>query len=62
MLLLNQEGFCYHPKCLDLKITHLCFADDLFIFANATLQAINEVKNVLDQFYTLPGMKTKHAK
>ncbi|XP_059285182.1 uncharacterized protein LOC132038545 [Lycium ferocissimum] len=26
------QGFRFHPKCSKLKLTHLCFADDLLLF------------------------------
>jgi hypothetical protein len=28
----ENSGFKFHPKCANLKLTHLCFADDLLIF------------------------------
>lgn len=28
----NRVGFKYHPICAKLKITHVCFADDLMLF------------------------------
>jgi hypothetical protein len=31
------SGFSFHPKCSKLKLTHLCFADDLLIFSEASL-------------------------
>jgi len=31
----NNLDFQFHPKCSSLKLTHLCFADDLLIFSAA---------------------------
>ena len=28
----GNSSFKFHPKCASLKLTHLCFADDLLIF------------------------------
>lgn len=27
----SHQAFTYHPKCQDLQLTHLIFADDLFV-------------------------------
>ena len=32
--------FKYHPKCKKIKLTHLCFANDLFIFSKGDLESI----------------------
>ncbi|XP_059430260.1 uncharacterized protein LOC132163900 [Corylus avellana] len=50
------SGFQFHPKCVKLKLTHLCFADDL-IFSTATLNAITIVKVALLEFEELSGLK-----
>lgn len=54
--------FPYHPKCLDLKITHLCLVDDLFIFRYSSLQASTKVKKVLNQFYLILNLEVNLAK
>ncbi|XP_022765857.1 uncharacterized protein LOC111310679 [Durio zibethinus] len=41
--------FDYHPKCKGIKLTHLCFADDLLIFAKGTLDSLNCEKSELYQ-------------
>ncbi len=32
----QSGGFLYHPKCKSLHITHLIFADDLFVLCGAS--------------------------
>ena len=44
--------FDYHPKCKRIKLTHLCFADDLMIFIKGNLDSIVGIQNVLKLFYT----------
>jgi hypothetical protein len=29
----GNSGFKFHPKCVKMKLTHLCFVDDLLIFS-----------------------------
>ncbi|XP_058768387.1 uncharacterized protein LOC131642117 [Vicia villosa] len=41
----NQPEFKYHPKCGKMRITNICFADDLIMFArgdNASVQSMME--------------------
>jgi hypothetical protein len=45
-----------------LKLTHLCFADDLLIFAEVDLESILAVKEVLAEFESLSGLKANPAK
>ena len=33
--------FDFHPKCKEIKISHLCFADDLFLFAKGNRKCSN---------------------
>jgi hypothetical protein len=35
------SGFKFHFRCSKLKLTHLCFADDLLIFAEADMSSIS---------------------
>jgi hypothetical protein len=37
----GNPSFDFHPKCANLKLNHLCFADDLLIFLAAT-RAVSE--------------------
>ncbi|GKC01404.1 RNA-directed DNA polymerase, eukaryota, reverse transcriptase zinc-binding domain protein [Tanacetum coccineum] len=47
---IEAEGnFKYHAGCKELKITHLCFADDLMVFCHGDSLSISIVKNSLIQ-------------
>ena len=61
---LTAEGldFKFHPKCLKLRLTHLCFADDLLIFAKASLRSIHTIKAALFEFEDLSGLKANPSK
>ena len=49
--------FSYHPNCKRIKLTHLCFADDLMIFTKGNMDSIVGVQNILKLFYTYFGLK-----
>ncbi|KAG7578318.1 hypothetical protein ISN45_Aa03g025130 [Arabidopsis thaliana x Arabidopsis arenosa] len=59
-LMLNKAAeygsFGYHPGCEELKLTHLCFADDLLIFLDGTEQSLRGVLSVLDDFEKMSGL------
>ncbi|XP_059454969.1 uncharacterized protein LOC132185181 [Corylus avellana] len=56
------SGFKFHPKCLKQKLTHLCFADDLLIFCEASLRFINTMQDALLEFEELSGLKANPSK
>lgn len=49
--------FAFHPKCDKLKLTHLCFVDDLMVFCKGTLGSVRVVRNILDEFGAVSGLK-----
>ena len=49
--------FNYHPKCKKVKLTHLCFANDLLIFTKGNIESIVGVQKILKLFYTYSGMQ-----
>ena len=58
-----QHGvFSYHPKCKKIKLTHLCFADDLLIFSKGNLESITGVQKVLQLFYVFSSLQVNSAK
>jgi hypothetical protein len=61
---LTAEGssFKFHPKCLKLRLTHLRSANDLLIFAEASLRSIHTIKAALSEFEDLSGLKANPSK
>lgn len=53
-LALNQAArrgdFKYHSKCERTGLTHLCFADDLLIFCDGSVESVNSILVVLRHF------------
>lgn len=46
----------FHPRCKNIKITHLCFADDLMIFLDGSKRSIEETMKIFDEFGALSGL------
>lgn len=40
----------YHPKCKQIQLTHLCFADDLMVFVDGKRSSIEGIINIFDVF------------
>jgi hypothetical protein len=58
----EDKGCEFHPRCLKLRLNHLCFADDLLIFCAAHVQTIQALKKALQNFEELLGLKANPAK
>ncbi|XP_052623753.1 uncharacterized protein LOC128129113 [Lactuca sativa] len=56
-LIEDSLNFKFHSKCLSLKISHLCFADDLLIFSYGNGNSARIIRNALDDFNKISGLK-----
>lgn len=50
-------GLDYHPKCTKLQTSHVEFADDIFIVAGATYKCFKVIKETLETFSVISGLK-----
>lgn len=50
-------GFKFHPKCAELKISHVVFANDLFVLCGAEFRFLDLVKNAINQFGDALGLR-----
>lgn len=57
-----QSDFIFHPCCAELRLPHLCFADDLLVFVMGKLEVAQCVKRVLNNFSDLSGLTPNPAK
>lgn len=48
--------FGYHRRCEDSKLTHLCLADDLLIFAEGNLDSVKNILQLLKDFELQSGL------
>ncbi|GJY12248.1 RNA-directed DNA polymerase, eukaryota, reverse transcriptase zinc-binding domain protein [Tanacetum coccineum] len=51
-----SPSFKYHYGCKELKLTHLCFADDLMVLCNGDKISLNVIKKSLDEFSQVFGL------
>lgn len=51
----NQIG--YHPRCKNILLTHLCFADDLLVFTDGSKRSIEGVLKIFHEFEVMSGLK-----
>lgn len=53
----SSGDISYHPLCKKIGLTHLCFADDLIIFSEASVQSLSRISSILSEFYSLSGLQ-----
>lgn len=58
----QNPSFGYHPKCKDMKLNHLGFADDLMVFCRADVESAQIIKEKLVQFGKCSGLEINPAK
>ncbi|GJY24381.1 RNA-directed DNA polymerase, eukaryota, reverse transcriptase zinc-binding domain protein [Tanacetum coccineum] len=60
---IKEEGkFKYHWGCKDLKISHLCFADDLLVLCYGNLKSVQVIKKAMDLFSAVTGLNPNIGK
>lgn len=47
----------YHPKCKSIKLTHLCFADDLMVFVDGHQKSVEGIIKVFDEYAGISGLE-----
>ncbi|GJR98403.1 hypothetical protein Tco_0270577 [Tanacetum coccineum] len=43
----------YHHGCKELKLSNMCFADDLLVLCNGDVESVGVIKKTLDQFSSI---------
>ena len=46
----------FHPKCKNLGLTHLSFADDILVFTDGKIRSIDSIVAVFDNFAKTSGL------
>ena len=58
----SGQGFQFHPRCKDINLTHLCFADDMFLFSGGTLSSVQVFMGELSRFERFSGLQVNKQK
>ncbi|KAJ9566292.1 hypothetical protein OSB04_002258 [Centaurea solstitialis] len=58
----EANDFLYHQGCDEFEITHLCFADDLFVFTGGNLGSVEVLKRALERFRVISGLEPNISK
>lgn len=53
----DEIEFNYHPKCGQLKLTHLAFADDLMLFSRGDTTSVAILMECLSKFGDVSGLR-----
>ncbi|KAL9677050.1 hypothetical protein QQ045_005277 [Rhodiola kirilowii] len=57
-----KDGFYFHPKCHRIKLSHLCFADDLFLLSNGRNSSIHVIRRTVDDFLKASDLSINFGK
>ncbi|GKD70678.1 RNA-directed DNA polymerase, eukaryota, reverse transcriptase zinc-binding domain protein [Tanacetum coccineum] len=52
----NASSFKYHYGFKELKLTHMCFADDLMVLCNGDKESLKVIKESLEEFSNVSGL------
>ena len=58
----HRQGFQFHPKCEEVNLTHLCFADDIFLFSGGTSSSVQVIMDELNRFENFSGLQVNKQK
>lgn len=54
--------FRLHPNCVNPRVMHLLFADDLLVFSDGSRHSLTDIKEVLNRFKSFSGLDMNPAK
>ncbi|XP_074311042.1 uncharacterized protein LOC141646932 [Silene latifolia] len=58
----DYDGFKYHPLCKPMKLSHLCFADDLLLFCKGDRTSVTILLRAFETFSCASGLKMNRGK
>lgn len=62
-LLHSVEGlYDFHPRCKTIKLSHICFADDLMLFCKGDVPYVQVLCECIDRFARTSGLQANSSK
>ena len=58
----RSSAFSFYPKCETLKLTRLCFADDLMLFSSANIHSLTIIQDTLEAFKRISDLSANPTK
>ncbi|GKF31092.1 RNA-directed DNA polymerase, eukaryota, reverse transcriptase zinc-binding domain protein, partial [Tanacetum coccineum] len=58
----EKKDFRYHFGCKQLKLTHVCFADDLLMFCHGDVVLVGVLKEAIEEFGAISGLLPNYTK
>lgn len=52
----------FHPRCKEVNLSHLSFADDIVVFTNGTPDSLEGTLEVFEEFTRISGLRLNVAK
>ncbi|KAL9246131.1 hypothetical protein vseg_019705 [Gypsophila vaccaria] len=62
MVMCDHRDFKFHSLCRQMKLTHLCFADDLLMFCRGDCQSVSLLLSAFETFSLASGLTMNKAK
>ncbi|GJW24027.1 RNA-directed DNA polymerase, eukaryota, reverse transcriptase zinc-binding domain protein [Tanacetum coccineum] len=58
----HEPNLQYHFRCKDIKLSHVCFADDLLFMCHGDATSVGVIKKALDAFSACSGLVPNNSK
>ncbi|GKB09566.1 RNA-directed DNA polymerase, eukaryota, reverse transcriptase zinc-binding domain protein [Tanacetum coccineum] len=58
----ENKYFKYHFRCKNMKLTHVCFGDDLLMFCHRDIASFSVLKDAIEEFGVVSGLLPNYSK
>lgn len=57
-----EDSYGFHPRCKRIKLSHLCFVDDLMLFCKGDVSSVRTLYNCILRFSQASGLQANSTK